>query len=281
MGNTCLKLEDLAVKNTKIIKISELRRANHITDSNIEQSHREFPSNVINFQNQSIFEIGLVDYQINSNVINQAGYVTGQLSGNKILSSDGLKSIRVDRVISIFRIESSGSGSPLFSSSSNSKHFDSINSFEFSGNKININKKSNSGKISKKNLFGNNFDDIFRKKLIKSTQLENFPNSELVHLDELMIPFPEENDLDKIQDDDYLYGCIEEIKKKIDGKLLLNKFHVDVTTKENVIEYMSLNDSEDEPFYYEENKYIGINFKDINEDYYVIYFLYAVAVKTK
>ena len=152
---------------------------------------------------------------------------------------------------------------------------------EFLSNRKNSLKKINTSKFSKKSLFGNAFEDFFRKKLMNSCRMDNFPDSELIHLDELKVPFPEENDLDKIQDDDYLYDCIEKIKKKVSGKLLVNKFHVDVTTIENVIEFTSLKDSEDDKedtFYLEENKYIGINFKVVNDDYYVIYFLYAVAV---
>jgi hypothetical protein len=132
-----------------------------------------------------------------------------------------------------------------------------------------------------------NFEEKFREKLFKSVQSDNFPNIELIHLEELMIPFPnitEENDLEKISNNDYLNNIIREIKRKLEGKYLIKKCEVYFNTKENILKIMSDEDINNNNINnniiiinnnYKEVKYIGINFKMIKENIYVIYFLFA------
>ena len=131
--------------------------------------------------------------------------------------------------------------------------------------------------FSEKKLEDIEFEEIFRRKLLEAKQIDNFPNSKLVHLKELMIPFPAENDVESMRNDDYLYACIDKIKKKIKGKYSVNKFHVDTAEKENVINYISSNYiNKVKDFYPGGDCFIGINFKLAECGTFVIYFLYAV-----
>jgi hypothetical protein len=178
--------------------------------------------------------------------------------------------------------------------------FDSDNS-----NKKSENRKS-SNEIKSKSFFKkifleekriNEVKDIeknLKVKLIELLKSENYPNSRLIHSDDLMIPFPEDNDLGEIKSYKYIYECIEEIKKVTNGKFIINGFHVFTATIEKIIKYMSLNeyndndkdndnynDNEnnyDESFYLEDDKYIGINFKLINNNTYAFYYLSADSV---
>ena len=133
----------------------------------------------------------------------------------------------------------------------------------------------------------NNFDvsmDYFNQSIKMKKEEKTEHKEDLAQIYNYMaLIYSKENDLEKVQDKSYINGCIEEIKKKFDGKILVNKFHIDITEKINVIEFMTFKDLDDDledPFYFEENTYIGINFKVINDDTYVIYFLYAVAVES-
>ena len=136
--------------------------------------------------------------------------------------------------------------------------------------------KENFKKNLKKNIFD---DDKFRKKLLKSAQIERHPNSKLIHLKELMIPFSEKDDLKKIQDRDYIQGLIKEIQQRLRGKYLIIDSYFDIASKENIIKYMSSfyieENYNNNSFYLEDNIYVGINFKIIDCDTFIIYYLYA------
>jgi hypothetical protein len=124
---------------------------------------------------------------------------------------------------------------------------------------------------------------IFRSKLILSyKEQNNFSN--LIHLDELKIPFPD--DEEKLQDRDYLNKCIEDIDIKVDGKYTLTKSHIDITSIDNVNYFIENAFNEISTLntvnYWVFNKvknYIGINFKKDNRGNYIIYLLYATDYK--
>lgn len=240
MGNelSCNKI--LNTKTTQIFTTSELQRAKPI--NYIEESQ-------IQIQIDNSGSESELEYNNNKNNNSSVEY--------------SLKDIKLSQ-----------SDMSLYQKEKNRKNKCYIHSF-FSKEKNNM-----------KNLLQSNkkyFEEKFREKLFKSIHSEEFPNSELIHLDELMIPFPEDNDFDKTNCNDYLKKCIEEIKLKVKGKYLINKSQVYETTRKEAIGYLinsSNNDnyknSNDDSFYLEDNKYIGINFKNIKDDTYVIYFLYAV-----
>lgn len=121
-----------------------------------------------------------------------------------------------------------------------------------------------------------NYEENLREKLIKTIQ-NCISGSKLIHLDELMVPFPLMNDLEKMKHDDYLNEGIEEVKKKVLGRYNVTKFTFYFATKENILEYILNCDNDDycESFYIEENTYIGINFKMSKENILGVYFLYA------
>ena len=60
--------------------------------------------------------------------------------------------------------------------------------------------------------------------------------------------------MDKIQNNEYLYECIKEIKKKVEGRYFIDKFHIDTITKD-VFELMKFEDKDkiNEFFFYNEN----------------------------
>jgi len=271
MGNNFVKneslKESLSQKNSIVIIRNKLQRAKPINEE---------------IGKTTSLEIDASQFSLTSNKLDEI-LATKNSNGIKLKNFDGSSYINLERVISISEIDcsydSGGSFSSFFSTSKKSE----ISSIKKIKNKSSLFKDLHSKEdIPKRNLFEKNFDEIFRKKLLETIQLESFPDSKLIHLDELMIPFPEENELDNIENPEYLYDRIDEIKKKVEGKYLLNKSHVDITSKESVIEYMSNkefeNDNENNQvsFYTDENCYIGINFKIIDDHTYVIYFLYAV-----
>ena len=286
MGNICSNPNNLSKISTKTLKICELERANPIKEEDKCQT-----------QMDKSFEFKIGELEITSDHLRRIGLNTLELGKIKLSSKDGLSFIILNRLKSKDELNSFSNSSKFFESNKNpnsknsknskisknpnSKNFSETseisNSKEISSIKKRPKNKSSKFKkeISKKNF---EFEEIFRKKLLASMQFEYFSNMELIHLNELMIPFPEENDLDKIQNDEYLNKCIKEINEKFDGKLFVNKFHMNITSKENVIEFISYKDNEDkinESFYFEENCYIGINIKIINDNTYVVYFLYA------
>lgn len=95
----------------------------------------------------------------------------------------------------------------------------------------------------------------------------------------MMVPFPIGNDLEIMKNDDYIFGCVEEIKKKLSGLYVVNKFTFYYATKEKIIEYISAdyNEYNDESFYLEDNTYVGINFKMSKENILVVYLIYSSA----
>lgn len=132
----------------------------------------------------------------------------------------------------------------------------------------------------------NFFEEILREKLLKKSEEENFMLN-LIHLDELKIPFPK--DLKKFDDELYTSNCICEIEKKLKGKYKIEKGNLDTLTRESVIDFVNKKEenvsdniknillknkyvSEQEIY----KNYVGINFKNIDKDTYVIYYLFAV-----
>jgi hypothetical protein len=243
-------------------KENKLQRAKLITEETIRE--------------KISLEFSIDNFNITSDDLNEI-LAQKDIKFSKPINQEDQRSISLKRVKTIYyEIESSkNSDSDSFFSSD-------INS-EIPTNKKNpINKKSTFERsIYDESLKIKNFYEELKEKLMKSAQLENFPKSKLIHLKELMIPFPEENDLDKITDDNYLHSCIEEINSKFNGKYYIDKFHVDTASKENVNKYMSFNELENEhenELYFNsgDNIYIGINIKLLNNETYVIYYLYAL-----
>jgi len=137
--------------------------------------------------------------------------------------------------------------------------------------------------ITENDLF---FEEIFRRKLLKKAEEENYMLN-LIHLEELKIPFPEE--LEKFDDDLYTSTCIEEIKNKLKGKFRIEKGLVDTISVDNIMIF--INRKEEDPLsdkksiLLENNflssheifkNYVGINFKKINKENYAIYYLFAI-----
>jgi hypothetical protein len=113
----------------------------------------------------------------------------------------------------------------------------------------------------------------------------------LIHLDELKIPFPE-NLLD-FDTDNYTNNAIIKISNKLDKKYFIEKGFVDTVSKHNVFIFIN---SKDEVSQSNKNKtillennlisdkdifnnYVGINFKLIKKDLYGIYYLFAIEGK--
>jgi len=148
---------------------------------------------------------------------------------------------------------------------------------ENSGYILNYERCSNIEEI--KELKKKNFEKIFRNKLIYSIkESNNFSN--LIHLDELKIPFPE--DEEKLEDYDYVNEYIKNLKIKLEGKLKITKSHIDISPVENV-DFFAQNAFEDITLRSKskitnlnlKNNYIGINIKKNSREDYVIYLLYA------
>ena len=129
------------------------------------------------------------------------------------------------------------------------------------------------------------FDETFIAKLIYSMKEQNnFSN--LFHLEELKIPFSEDDS--KIEDKNYLDYHFQKIQKKLQGKLILTNFHVDFSTTEQVNIFVknpyndfsiSNNSFNNSIPLNTKNNYVGISFKKYDNDKkYAIYFLYATDI---
>jgi hypothetical protein len=298
MGQICSNPEESSINKSFNLEINSLRRANPIY--NKDDSHISFTSIVKKLQranpifdegqSQSIrsfksikhFEFNILnENKIKSNISGQDKFFEFKISDALISKSDGFSSINYNRKMHILTLKSQSKEIGLKLSSYSKNVIE--NSYDYSLNPlkgINDKKKQNKDSLfeTRKKLDENIFEIIFREKLIKSVQLENYRNSEIIHLEELILPFPDENDLEKIQDDNYIKERIEEIKNRLGYKFLIYKFHIDTSTKEEVNKFLSCkidNEKNNDSFYFDENIYIGINFKLINHDTYVIYFLYA------
>jgi hypothetical protein len=161
---------------------------------------------------------------------------------------------------------------------------DNYNEIELFASRMTKNKYKSSlfkKQFDEKKIIGK-FEKKLKEKLLEFFQINNFSNSKLIYLKDLNIPFPLENNLEKIKSNKYILKCIEEIKENITGEFLIRGFHLYTASKENMIKYISSNEIENNEkdinrsFYFEEDKYIGINFKLINNDTYVIYLLHAL-----
>jgi hypothetical protein len=129
------------------------------------------------------------------------------------------------------------------------------------------------------------FENLFRKKLLKKAEEENFMLN-LIHLDLLKIPFPD--DLEKYEDDFYTYSQIEIIKKNLEGKFIIEKGIVDSIAYDNIIIFINKSEKKSnhsKSILLENNfisdkeiftNYVGINFKRIDNDNYGIYYLFAI-----
>jgi hypothetical protein len=172
-------------------------------------------------------------------------------------------------------------------------------SLKYSSDNSNKSKKKGSlfknGTNEKKPLITENdnlFEEIFRKKLLRKAEEENYMLN-LIHFDELKIPFPE-NSLD-FDTDKYTNNAINKISNKLNGKFIIEKGLVDTISKDNVLIFINRRD-EDEVSQSNKNKtillennfisnkhifnnYVGINFKLINKDLYGIYYLFAIEDK--
>jgi len=136
------------------------------------------------------------------------------------------------------------------------------------------------------NKFGNSkicdaaFEIAFRNKLIISMKLENNILN-IIHSEGLKVPFPEDDE--KIEDLDYLNNCIEKIKMQFKGKLKITRFHVDSSPIDRVnsfVEKAFENENSDESIKFSSNNeknniYVGINFKRVKDENYLIYYLWA------
>jgi hypothetical protein len=170
--------------------------------------------------------------------------------------------------------------------------FDSDNYNLFNGKKLifsRITKNNHKSSLFKKQIYEKKIIEKFEKnlgkKLLEFFQNNKSSNSKLIYLEDLIIPFPLEDNLEKIKSSKYIFECIEEIKENILGKYFIKGFQVYTASKENMNNYMSSNNIENNDnninrsFYFEEDSYIGINFKLINNDTYIIYFLHAINIK--
>jgi hypothetical protein len=279
MGQICEKPEDLSVNISYLLEEDLLKRANPIRSEESLFSIKSKDSilrraNQVNYNSSSsMSSFKSVIKNINSIKEN---IESKNSSKENILISQTIK-IRDEFPLTnkeIYLVDSQSLGSKsLFISSSLENENE---------NYIKKNSKNSFNLYTNFKLNEEIFEELLREKLTRSIQIENYNNSDIIHLKELIIPFPDDDiNLEKIQDDDYINEKIEEIKTKISGKYFIKKFHIDTATKEDVIKFISCdnNDCGNDSFYLEENVYIGINFKLINNDYYVIYFLYAEEFK--
>jgi len=243
MGNNICKFscED-TIKKIKTFAISDNdKEAKIIRASPINEN------GLLDSSTRSV-EFGLRDISITSSNLERFGFIVEQeSSGNS--SSEGSKNK--------FNLNGGGSSSQSHSSKKKSSLFSPIS--------INL----------------SDYEEIYRKILLRTIQLDNFPYSKVIHLDQLMIPFPEENDLEKMKNDDYLNICIEEIKKNVNLEYNVNKFHLYTTSRKNVMKCLkdfdgTFSADSSDSFYCEENHYVGINFKVSKEGVIVIYYLYAI-----
>jgi len=117
---------------------------------------------------------------------------------------------------------------------------------------------------------------IFLEKFYK----DNSSLNRLVHKNELKIPFPK--DLTLVDNIDYIKYKAEEIKKKLKGQYDVTGFTYDITYKDaeittlmQIVDDNHGNKNRRKNLLNKEIKYIGINYKELNDGKYAVYILLA------
>jgi hypothetical protein len=102
----------------------------------------------------------------------------------------------------------------------------------------------------------------------------------LVHISDLKIPFP--NDVKLVIDKNYIHNKAEEIKKKFKGKYEVTGYTYDITYKDaelttimQIVDDNYGNKNRRHNLLNKDIKYIGINYKKLNDEQYAVYILLA------
>jgi hypothetical protein len=102
----------------------------------------------------------------------------------------------------------------------------------------------------------------------------------LVHINDLKIPFP--NDVKLLIDKNYIHNKAEEIKKKFKGKYEVTGYTYDITFKDaelttimQIVDDNYGNKNRRNNLLNKDIKYIGINYKKLNDEQYAVYILLA------
>ena len=129
----------------------------------------------------------------------------------------------------------------------------------------------------------NSFYDCidFLRNLPEKMKDENFKLKKLELIKELKFPFPE-NNLELIDNDDYIEFNINKIKKNIKGKYQMIAFNyyacfVDIEPLSilHILDDCNEDKVIQKAIFSPYVNYIGINFCKINEGLYIVYYLYA------
>ena len=111
---------------------------------------------------------------------------------------------------------------------------------------------------------------------------QNYKLEKLTPLDELLFPLPYD-DIEKIDDFEYIDICIDEIKNKIKGKYRLKAFHyfinfidIDPLSVLHIVDDCNFDKTIQRAIFNPQVKYVGINFCKIYEGMYIVYYLYAI-----
>ena len=117
-------------------------------------------------------------------------------------------------------------------------------------------------------------------KFLDNFYKENSSLQRLKHITELKIPFPKDSSL--INDKNYIQSKAESIKKKLKGKYEVTGYTYDITYKDaeittvmQIVDDNFGNKNRRKNLLNKEIKYIGINYKEINEEKYAVYILLA------
>ena len=127
------------------------------------------------------------------------------------------------------------------------------------------------------------FEEILRNKLLEEAKLK-FSIKSLTHLDNLKVPFPEDNEnLDNLK---FYKNNIEKIERKLEGKFILRKLFIKLIRKEDILSFINkeegLNNEGKNLVQFRRfsegdimNLFVGINIKKRNKENYSISYMFA------
>ena len=105
--------------------------------------------------------------------------------------------------------------------------------------------------------------------------------NKLENVEELKIPFPEKNMKDCI-DSEYISKCMEKLSEKVEGKYNLLEFYFTMCVDDpeiaiilSIIDEGSNEKEMQKMIFSDEVKYIGVNYKKIEDNKSVIYMVFA------